>query len=42
VVLCFDLIGRADGRRSGPTAREDPRAVPGCEDVAQEKEKRPL
>jgi polyisoprenoid-binding protein YceI len=42
VTLCFDLIGRADGRTNGQAAREDPRAVPGCEDVAQEKGKQPM
>jgi hypothetical protein len=42
VTLCFDLIGRAGGSTDGQAARADPRAVPGCEDVAQEKEKRPM
>jgi polyisoprenoid-binding protein YceI len=39
VTLCFDLIGRPDGRTGREAAREDPRAVPGCEDLPQEKEK---
>src|SRR5262245_15977801 len=44
VTLCFDLVGRADGRTGGGTLQAEPRAVPGCEDLPQsnEKEKRPM
>jgi polyisoprenoid-binding protein YceI len=39
VTFCFDLIGRAPGRRGAGAQDADPRAVPGCEDMPQEKEK---
>ncbi len=44
VTFCFDLVGRPAGRTGGGTRQEDPRAVPGCEDMpqAKEKEKRPM
>jgi len=39
VTFCFELIGRAPGRRGAGAQDADPRAVPGCEDMPQEKEK---
>ena len=39
VTFCFDLIGWAQGRGDAGARGEDPRAVPGCEDMPQEKEK---
>ena len=39
VTFCFELIGRTEARAHGGTEAGDPRAVPGCEDMPQEKEK---
>jgi polyisoprenoid-binding protein YceI len=39
LTLCFDLIGRTGAPSDGRTVGGDPRAVPGCEDLPQEKEK---
>ena len=40
VTLCFELIGRRGAGAQGRRAEErDGRAVPGCEDVPQKKEK---
>ena len=45
VTFCFELFGRRDAGTQGRRVEEgDPRAVPGCEDMpqAKEKEKRPM
>jgi polyisoprenoid-binding protein YceI len=39
VTFCFDLIGWAQGRGDAGVRGADPRTVPGCEDMPQEKEK---
>jgi polyisoprenoid-binding protein YceI len=44
VTFCFDLVGRTGARTDARTGGGDARALPGCEDMpqAKEKEKRPM